>query len=42
MTDSTTQKLKTKTLERVQKYGKMGDTFDDVLNKILDMMEKRK
>lgn len=42
MTDSTTQKLDKKTLERVQKYGKMGDSFDSVLNKILDALEKKK
>lgn len=42
MSDSTTQKLKTKTLERAKKYGEMGDTFDDVVNKIIDLLEKRK
>lgn len=42
LTDSTTQKLKTKTLERLQKHGKMGDTFDDVLNKVLDKLEGKK
>lgn len=42
MTDSTTQKLRTETLERCKKYGKMGDSFDDVLNKILDKLEKSK
>ena len=43
MVGSTTQKLDKSTLARVQKYGKMGDSFDQVLNKILDQLEgKRK
>jgi len=43
LTDSTTQKLDKSTLARLQKYGKMGDSFDDVLNKVLDQLEgKRK
>lgn len=42
MADPTTQKVYCKTLERVQKHGKMGDSFDDVLNKILDKLENKK
>jgi len=39
MSEVTTQKLAKTTLERVKKYGKMGDTFDDALSRILDILE---
>ena len=35
----TTQRLDLSTLDRVRKYGKMGETFDEVLSKVLDKVE---
>ena len=42
MTDTTTQKGKTDTITRLQKYGKMGDSFDDAVNRVIDLLEKQK
>ena len=36
---NTTQRLADSTLERLRKLGKMGDSFDDVLDKVLDRYE---
>ena len=36
---STTQKLGKSTLERLREHGKMGDSFDDVVNSVLDEVE---
>ena len=35
----TTQKLDEETLERVRKQGKMGDSFNGVLNRLLDKVD---
>ncbi len=35
----TTQKLDEETLERVRKQGKMGDSFNQVLNRLLDKID---
>jgi len=35
----TTQKLDEETLERVRKQGKMGDSFNGVLNRLLDKID---
>jgi len=35
----TTQKLDEETLERVRKQGKMGDSFNRVLNRLLDKID---
>ena len=37
---NTTQRLTDTTLKRVRDLGKMGDTFDDVLGKVLDKYEE--
>ncbi len=36
---STTQKLEKETLERVRNLGKMGESFNVVLNKVLDEID---
>ncbi len=36
---TTTQKLKKETLERLRDHGKMGDSFDSVVNKLLDEVD---
>ncbi len=36
---NTTQRLRTGTLERFRKHGKMGQSFDKVANKVLDDAE---
>ena len=36
----TTQRLGNSTLNRVKKYGKMGESFDEALSKLLDRIEK--
>jgi len=36
---STTQKLEKDTLERLRHHGKMGDSFDSVVNRLLDEIE---
>jgi len=36
----TTQRLENSTLERVRNYGKMGESFDTVLSKLLDRIEE--
>ena len=35
----TTQKLDDETLKRLREHGKMGDSFDSVVNKLLDEIE---
>jgi len=35
----TTQKLDDETLERVREHGKMGDSFNGVLNRLLDKID---
>ena len=35
----TTQKLDEKTLERLRDHGKMGDSFNGVLNRLLDKID---
>jgi len=37
---NTTQRLDHTTLNRVRKYGKMGETFDEALVKVLDRVEE--
>jgi len=37
---NTTQRLDHSTLNRVRKYGKMGETFDQALVKVLDRIEE--
>jgi len=39
---NTTQRLDLSTLNRVRKYGKMGESFDDALSKVLDRIEAGK
>ena len=36
----TTQRLDLTTLNRVRKYGKMGESFDDALSNVLDRIEQ--
>jgi len=36
---NTTQRLQVQTLERFRKHGKMGESFDRVANKVLDLAE---
>ena len=36
---NTTQRLDIDTLNRVRKYGKMGESFDEALSKVLDKVE---
>ena len=37
---NTTQRLDRTTLNRVKKYGKMGETFDKALSRVLDKIEQ--
>ena len=37
---ATTMKLAKDTLERLQEHGRMGDSFEDVVNKLLDESEE--
>ena len=37
----TTQKLEKSTLERVRNHGKMGDSFDSALSKVLDLLDQK-
>ena len=37
---NTTQRLDLTTLNRVRKYGKMGESFDEALVKVLDRIEE--
>jgi len=39
---NTTQRLDLTTLNRVRKYGKMGESFDEALVKVLDRIEEGK
>ena len=36
---ATTQKLDVETLERLRDHGKMGDSFNGVLNRLLDKID---
>jgi predicted CopG family antitoxin len=40
--DLTTIQLKKKTRERLKKEGDKGESYDDVINRILDEKEKRR
>lgn len=35
-----TMKLSKETLQRIREFGKMGDTFEDVINRLLDDAEE--
>ncbi len=37
-----TMKIKNKTKERLLKHGKMGQSFDELINQLLDRVERRK
>jgi len=37
---NTTQRLADSTLNRVKKYGKMGESFDTALSRVLDKIEQ--
>jgi len=37
---NTTQRLDHTTLNRVRKHGKMGESFDEALSKVLDKIEE--
>jgi len=39
---NTTQRLEEETLDRVRNHGKMGESFNVVLNKVLDQIEDLK
>lgn len=41
MKDST-MKIKNKTKQRLLKHGKMGQSFDELINQLLDRVERRK
>ena len=36
----TTMKIKKETLERLKEHGEMGDSFEDVVNRLLDEAEE--
>jgi len=36
---NTTQKIRKDTLERLREHGKMGDSFDSVVNRLLDEVD---
>ena len=38
---TTTIKVKDATIDRLKALGKMGDSYDDVINKLLDEHEKK-
>ena len=38
----TTMKVSEETKKRLMKYGSFGQTFDDVINSVLDKVEKKK
>jgi len=40
MSEKTTQKLLIATLERVRKHGKMGESFDKAVSRLLDEVEE--
>ncbi len=42
MTTKITQTFGAKTAERVKKFGKYGDSFDDILKRMVDHCEKCK
>lgn len=35
-------RLKKKTIERLKRIGKFGETYDQLINRILDELEKKK
>ncbi len=39
MTEQTTGKLTKSTLRRLKEHGKMGDSFDNAVNRVLDEVE---
>jgi len=39
--ESTTVRLKKATVERVGKFGKYGDSFDEIVNKVCEIAEAR-
>jgi len=39
---NTTQRLEEKTLDRIRNHGKMGESFNVVINKVLDQIEDLK
>lgn len=41
MSDQTTMKTNTGTLDRLRTHGKCGDSLDNVLNKLLDKIEEK-
>jgi len=41
MSDQTTMKTNTGTLDRLRNHGKCGDSLDSVLNKVLDKIDNR-
>lgn len=38
----TSMRIKNQTLNRLKEWGEFGECYDDVINKVLDMMGKRK
>lgn len=42
VTDRKTLTITITTYERLKSFGKFGESFDDVLNKLMDNMEKKK
>ena len=42
MDTTTCMRVYRKTLDRILTHGEMGDTYDEVVNKLLDKVEKRK
>jgi len=38
--DNSTQKMKKRTLERVRNYGRMGESFDKAVNRLMDKVEE--
>lgn len=39
MAKETTIRVKTQTKDRLDEHGKKGDTYDDIVNKLLDTVE---
>lgn len=42
MSETTTIRLTTDTKKRLEKYGTLGDTFDSVLNVLMDYYDSKK
>ena len=38
----TTMRISTATLERLRKFGDFGDTYEKIVNKLMDLAEKQK